>query len=105
MHLSLSHPSYPRSGMGGDYCMGICKSHLTIPPPLGTILCYKSPAFCIGIPRTTKILGQMPQPWGQIMLTNLYKSLSNATWGRWGLTMIGALSLKYNKSHLFGAGN
>ena len=31
------------------------------------------PAFCRGIPKAMKILGQMSQPWGQIMLTNLYK--------------------------------
>ena len=42
--------------------LGICKSHLTNSPLLGTILCCKSSSFCIGIPKTMKILGQMPQP-------------------------------------------
>ena len=39
-------------------------------PAPGTILCCKSPTFCIGIPETMKILGQMAQPWGHNMLTN-----------------------------------
>ena len=38
-----------------------------------------------------EIYGQMPQPWGQIMLTNRYKSPPVARPGvGGGLTMIGA---------------
>ena len=66
-------PHLPQVGQGWGL-LGICKSRLTNSPLLGTILCCKSPTFCIGIPKTMKILGQMPQPWGQIMLTNRYKS-------------------------------
>ena len=66
-------PHLPQVGHGWGL-LGICKSRLTDSPPLGTILCYKSPTFCMGIPKTMKIYGQMPQPWGQIMLTNRYKS-------------------------------
>ena len=69
MHLSLSRPTYPRSGTGGD----LQESFDKFPTP-GPILCCKSPTFCIGIPKTMKILGQMPQPWGQNKLTNRYKS-------------------------------
>ena len=66
-------PHLPQVGHGWGL-LGICKSRLTISPPLGTILCCKSPTFCIRISKTMKIYGQMPQPWGQIMLTNRYKS-------------------------------
>ena len=66
-------PHLPQVGHGWGL-LGICKSRLTNSPPLGTILCYKSPTFGMGIPKTMKIYGQMPQPWGQIMLTNRYKS-------------------------------
>ena len=66
-------PHLPQVGQGWGL-LGICKSRLTNSPLLGTILCRKSPTFCIGIPKSMKILGQMPQPWGQIMLTNRYKS-------------------------------
>ena len=75
MHLSLSYPTYPRSGMGGNY-WGFARV-VTISLPLGAIniiLCCKSPTFCIGIAKTMKILGQMRQPSGQIMLTNHYES-------------------------------
>ena len=65
-------PPTPRRARVG--IIGDLQEHLTNSRPLGTILCCKSPTFCIGIPKTMKILGQMPQPWGQIMLTNSYKS-------------------------------
>ena len=87
------HLPQVRHGCG---LLGICKSRLTNSPPLRTILCCKSPTFCIGIPKTMKIHGQMPQPWEQIMLTNRYKSPSRCpTRGRRGLTMIGALHTIY----------
>ena len=93
MHLSLSPPTYPRSGMVGDYW---------------------------GFAR---VVWQIPHPWGQFYVANpyiLYRDSKNnenlwtnaptlgrnyadkslqipthcPTWGRWGLTMIGALWLK-----------
>ena len=54
-------PTLGRARMG---LLGICKSRLTNSLPLGTILCCKSPTFCIGIPKTMKILGQMLKHWG-----------------------------------------
>ena len=67
-------PHLPRIGHGWRL-LGICKNRLTNSPPLGTILCYKSPTWCIRIPKTIKVLGQMPHlAWGQIMLTNHCKS-------------------------------
>ena len=85
MHLSLSHPTYPRSGTGGDYW---------------------------GFAR---VIRQIPHPWGQFRDSkNNENSWSNAptlgrnyadkslqisthcpTWGRWGLTMIGTLVFYY----------
>ena len=60
-------------------------------PTPGDNLCCKPPTFCTEIPQTMKIPGQMPQPWGQMMLTNRYKSPTHCpTWGRWELKMIGA---------------
>ena len=81
----IATPHLPqRVGRGWGLLSGICKSHWTNSQPLGT---------SIGIPKTMKILGQMPQPWGQDMLTNRYKSppIAQPGVGQWGLTMIGAL--------------
>ena len=41
---------------------------------------------------TCGVVLQMPLPWGQIWVTNpLQIPTYSPTWGRWGLTMIGAL--------------
>ena len=57
--------------------VGICDSGLTNSPPIGTILWCKSVTILYRDLKkiNNKILGQMLQPWGQIMLTNRYKSL------------------------------
>ena len=94
----------------------LCANHCHVPPTPGRVRVgsiigdlqksfYKFPTpddnfmlqipniwICIGIPKVMKILGQMPQPWGQ-MLTNRYKSppIARPGVGAWGLTMIGAL--------------
>ena len=62
-------PGRARVGIIGD----LQESFDKFPTPRDN-LCCKSPTFCILIPETMKILGQMPQPWGQNMLTNRYKS-------------------------------
>ena len=43
---------------------------------------------------TCRVVVQMPLPWGKIWVTNpLQIPTYSLTWGRWGLTMIGALNL------------
>ena len=89
MHLSLSPPTPGRVRMR---IIRDLQESFDKFPTLGTFLRYKSPTFCIGIPKTMKILRQIPQPWGQNMRTNRYKSPPIALpGGRWELTMIGAL--------------
>ena len=72
MHLQLSCPTHIKSGVGWDYWD--LQDMFDKFPTLGMILCNKSPTFCIGIPELMKIFGQMPHPWGEITLTNHYKS-------------------------------
>ena len=73
MSLSLLH--YTTPGWAQVGISGICKSCLTDSQPREQFY-VTNPYICIGITKIMKILGQMPpQPWGQIMLTNRYKSL------------------------------
>ena len=76
-------PHLPQVGDGWD----LQESFDKFPIP-GDNFMLQIPTFCIGIPKTMKILGQMPQPWRQKpqpwrqkpqpwrqnMLTNCYKS-------------------------------
>ena len=72
MRLSMSCPTYPMSCTGGDY-WGFARVFDKF-PILGDNLMLQIPYILYRDSKTIKILGQMPQPWGQIMLTNRYKS-------------------------------
>ena len=49
---------------------------------------------------TCRVVVQMPLPWGQIWVTNpLQIPTYSPTWGRWGLTMIGALYYEFLRIH------
>ena len=83
-------PHLPQVGHGWGL-LGICKSRLTNSPPLGPILCCKSPTFCIGTSKNNEdSWTNAPTLGTKYADKSLQIPTRCPTWGRWGLTMIGA---------------
>ena len=84
-------PHLPQVGHGWGL-LGICKSRLTNSPPLGPILRCKSPTFCIGTSKNDEDSWiNAPTLGTKYTDKSLQIPTRCPTWGRWGLTMIGAL--------------
>ena len=88
MHLSMSIPTYPRSGSGWEFV--ICQHILS--PGLGhprSFIVFEIPIQNVGdlqhtiVPRGGKFVKRL--------LQIPYNPHPCPTWGRWGMTMIGAL--------------
>ena len=88
MHLSLSIPTYPRLGNGWGFvaiCQHICPQGWDICPRIFTV-------FGIPIQNVGDLQHEIVPRWG-IYQTTLANPHPCPTWGRWGMTMIGALQL------------
>ena len=100
MHLSLSTPTYPRLGNGWGF-VAICQHNLS--PGFG--ICPRI-FIVIGIPiQNVGNLQHKIVPRGGEFVKRLLQIPNNPhpclTWGRWGVTMIGALQDKGEHEHSF----
>ena len=89
MHLS-SHPTYPGRAWVG--IIGDLQESFDKFPPLGTILCSKSPTFCIyrDSKNNENSWTNAPTLGSKYADKSLQIPTHYPTLGKWGLTMIGA---------------